>query len=141
MPKYEPDPSAVFSQQQWAEIAQSIGHDEIPHNAKQQICDALFQYRMTSIKPEDLKRFVKDVRNFRNSASRVQSFLRINFKWHNKFEELIADIYELQRFVDREFERRPKPKGGRPPLSARDTLVYNLGLVYVRITGKGRLES
>jgi len=136
MDSYEPDPSAVFSQEQWAEIAQSIEHDEIPQDIKQLICNALFQYRMTSIKPEDLGRFVKEAQKFRASASRVQNFLRINFKWHNKFEELIQDIYELQRFVDRELERRPKPKGGRPRSSARDALVYNLGLAYERTTDK-----
>jgi hypothetical protein len=135
MPSYEPDPSSVFSQQQWAEIAQSIGHDEIPPDVKQQICDALFQYRMTDIKPEELGRFVKEAREFRASASKVENFLTVNFKWHNKFEDLLEDIYQLQLFVDRELERRPKPKGGRPPSNARDTLVYNLSVAYERITG------
>jgi hypothetical protein len=135
MPSYEPDPSSVFSQQQWAEIAQSIGHDKIPPDVKQQICDALFQFRMTDIKPEDLGRFVEEARKFRASASKVENFLRVNFKWHNKFEDLLEEIYQLQRFVDRELKGRPKPKGGRPPSIARDTLVSNLSGVYERITG------
>jgi hypothetical protein len=135
MPSYEPDPSSVFSQQQWAEIAQSIGHDEIPHDVKQQICDTLFQYRMTDIKSEDLGRFVEEAQKFRASASKVENFLRVNFEWHNKFEDLLEDIYQLQRFVDRELERRPKPKGGRPPSIARDTLVSNLSVPYERMTG------
>jgi hypothetical protein len=135
MASYEPDPSAVFSEQKWAEIAQSIGLDEIPPDVKQQICDALFQYRMTSIKPEDLGRFVDEAQKFRASASKVENFLSVNFKWHNKFEDLLEDIYQLQRFIDHELERRPKPKGGRPPSIARDTLVFNLSVVYESITG------
>jgi integrase len=133
--EYEPDPAAVFSKQEWTKIAESIGRDEIPRDAQQQICDALFEYTITSLKPETLNRFVEHAREFRVAASHIQSFLR-NFRWLDKFEGFIEEIYKLQRFVDSEYQRRPKPKGGRPRSHARDTLVYRLGVVYEVLTGK-----
>ena len=56
MPSFDLEPDKFFSQQEWAEIAQSIGLDEIPHGAKQRICDALFEYTTATIKPEALNR-------------------------------------------------------------------------------------
>jgi hypothetical protein len=134
MPSFDLEPDKVFSQQHWAEIAQSIERDDIPHDAKQGICDALFEYTMSIIKPEDLSRFIKEAGQFRAAASRIQNFLR-NFRWHTKLEELIEEIYEAQRFVDHEFKIRPNPKGGRSKSAARDTFVYRLGLVYRELTG------
>jgi hypothetical protein len=132
---YDPDPDAVFSEWQWTQIVQSIGLSEIPNDAKKNICDALFEYTIANLKPDTLNRFVEDAREFRIAAYRVQSFLK-NFRWLNKFEELIEEIYKLQRFVDCEYQCRPKPKGGRPRSDARDTLVCRLGEVYTRLTGK-----
>ena len=142
MPSYEADPEAVFSQEQWVAIAQSIKRDEIPPKAKQEICDALFEHAIANIKPEELGRFVEEARKFREAAARVENFLK-NLRWHNKIRDLTEDIYQLQRFVDYEFKRRPKPKGGRPLSDARDILVYRLALIYQCITGKkaGRSEN
>jgi hypothetical protein len=111
MPSFDLEPDKFFSQQQWAEIAQTIERDQIPREAKQRICDALFEYTMATIKPEKLRRFVEDARQFRATASRIQNFLT-NFRWHTKIEELIEEIYQVQRFLDEEFKRRPNPKGG-----------------------------
>ena len=135
MPSFDLEPDKFFSQQQWAEIAQTIEHDDIPHEAKQGICYALFEYRMATIKPEELGRFVEEARQFRAAASRIQNFLK-NFIGHTKIEELIEEIYQVQCFLDKEFKRRPNPKGGRPKSVARDTLVDHLGLVYMDLTGE-----
>jgi hypothetical protein len=135
MPSFDLEPDKFFSQQQWAEIAQTIERDKIPHEAKQRICDALFEYTMATIKPEALNRFVEESRKFRAAASCIQNFLR-NFRSHTKIEELIEEIYQVQRFLDKEFKRRPNPKGGCPKSVLRDTLVYRLGLVYRDLTGK-----
>lgn len=135
MPSFELEPDKFFSQQEWTEIAQTIGHKEIPQKAKQKICDVLFEYRMMIIKPEKLDRFVEEARKFRAAASRVQNFLR-NFAWHESIEELIEEIFQVQKFLDREFKRRSNPKGARPKSVARDTLVYHLGLVYMDLTDK-----
>jgi hypothetical protein len=56
--------------------------------------------------------------------------------WQDKVEQLIADIYGLQQFAERELESRPALKGGRPPQHARDKLVARLAIVYQEITGK-----
>jgi len=104
MPSFDLEPDKFFSQQQWAEIAQTIERDEIPHEAKQIICDVLFEYRMATIKPEKLRRFVEEARQFRAAASRIQNFLK-NFIGHTKIEELIEEIYQVQRFFDKEFKR------------------------------------
>jgi hypothetical protein len=98
---YEPDPDLVFSERQWTQIAQSIGLSEIPPDAKRNVCDALFEYTIASLKPDTLKRFVEHARQFRVAAYHIQSFLR-NFRWLEKFEELIEEIYKLRRFVESE---------------------------------------
>ncbi len=134
MPSYKPYLEVVFSQQQWTEIARSIGHDDIPLSAKQEICGALFEYTIDSIKPETRERFVEDARQFRAAASRILKFLR-GIRWHDKIEELIEEIYQLQRFVDNEFDRRPKKKGGRPASVSRDALVDRLKPIYECLTG------
>ena len=141
MSSYRPDPS-VFSDVQWAEIARSIGLDQISVEAKQQICDALFEYTLAEIRPEQLERFIKEAQKFREAASKVQNFLR-RLSWLKKVEELIEDIYQLERIVASEFERRPKPKGGRPPSAARDSLIDRLISPYERLTGNkaGRSEN
>jgi hypothetical protein len=135
MPDFDLEPDKFFSQQEWAEIARSIGHEEIPHEAKQRICDALFEYRMAIIKPEKLDRFVKEAGKFRTAASRVQNFLR-NFARHEQIEDLIEQIFQVQKFLDREFIRRPNPKGGHPKSVARDALVRDLGRAYMDLTGE-----
>jgi hypothetical protein len=134
-PSFGLEPDKFFSQQQWAEIAQSIERDEFLDEAKHRICDALFEYTMSIIKPEELGRFVKEARKFRAAASRIQTFLR-NFRWHRKIEDLIEHVFQVQRFLDQEFERRPNPKEGCPKSVARDALVYHLGLVYMDLTGE-----
>jgi hypothetical protein len=135
MPSSDLEPNRFFSQQGWADIARSIGHKEIPPEAKQRICDALFEYRMATIKPEEAGRFVEEFRQFRAAAARVQRFLK-NFVGHEKIEELREEIFQAQRFLDREFKRRPNPKGGRPKSVARDDLVYRLGIVYMDLTNE-----
>ena len=135
MSSFDLEPDKVFSQQQWVQIAQSIERDDIPHDAKQRICDALLEYTMSTIKPDELNRFVEEVRKFRAAASRIQNFLR-SFRWHEKIEELIEDIHQLRRFVEDEYKRRPNPKGARPKLAARDSLVDRLYLVHEDLTGK-----
>lgn len=129
-----PDPNAVFTVDQWAEIARSIKRDGIPPKEKQEICDALFDHALSNLKPEELGRFVETVRQFRAAASRIQDFLQ-ELAIHDKIEALIEDIYEVQKFIDAEFSRRPKPKGGRPPSQARDDLVGRLAPIYQRLTG------
>jgi hypothetical protein len=131
----EPEPEAVFSDEQWAAIAQLIERSEIPLKAKKDICLALFEYTLAIIKPEDLNRFVEEVRQFGVTASRIQNFLR-NFRWIERIQDLIEEIHQTRRFLDREFARRPNPKGARPKSIARDTLVYHLGLVYMELTGE-----
>jgi hypothetical protein len=135
MPSVDLEPDKVFSQKQWAEIAHSIQRDDIPHDAKQKICDALFEYTMSTIKPEGLSRFVKEARKFRAAASRIQNFFK-TFSWHTRIEKLIDEIYQVQRFLDHEFKSRPNPQGGRSKSAARDTLVYRLALLYRELTRK-----
>ena len=135
MSSFDLKPDKVFSQRRWAEIAQSIKRENVPYDAKQSICDALFEYSMSTIKPEDLSRFVKEARQFRAAASRIQNFLR-NFRWHTRIEDLIEEIYQVRRFFDHEFKGRPNPEGARPKSAARDTLVYRLALIYKHVTGE-----
>lgn len=143
MPNYDqPDPKAVFTEAEWVAIAKSIGRDDIPPKDKQEICDALFEYAIASIKPEKLERFADELSEFRAAASRIQGFLK-DLRWNDKIEDLCEEIWQLQKFVQGVFELRDKPKGGRPTSVARDNLVDRLTVVYVRITGRvpGRSES
>jgi hypothetical protein len=135
MRSFDLEPDKFFSQQQWAEIARTIGHKDIPQKEKQRICVVLFEYSMAIIKPEEHGRFVEEARKFRAAASRVQNYLR-NFAWLERIEELIEEIFQVQKFLDREFKRRPNPKGGRSKSDARDILVYRLALVYRDLTGE-----
>jgi hypothetical protein len=134
-PSFDLKPDRFFSEKQWTEIAQTIERKEIAHEAKQRICDALFEYRIALIKPEELNRFVDECRRFRAAASRIQRFLK-NFIEHERIEELIEEIFQVQRYLDSEFKRRPNPKGARPKSVARDALVCRLGLVYMDLIGK-----
>ena len=104
------EPETVFSDEQWAAIAQLIGRSEIPLKAKKDICKALFEYTLATIKPEELDRFVEEVRQFR-ARSIPYSELSKKFSWIEKIEELIEEIFQVQQFLDREFKRRPNPKG------------------------------
>jgi hypothetical protein len=87
------------------------------------------------IEPEELARFVEEVGKFRMAASRVQNFLR-NFAGLKRIDDLIEEIFQVRKFLEREFGRRPNPKGGRPKSAARDALVYQLGLVYWGLKNK-----
>ena len=143
MPNYhQPDPKAVFTKPQWIAIAASIGRRDIPRKEKQEICDALFEYEMASMKPERLKRFVEELSEFRAAASRVQGFIK-DLRWNDRIEDLNEEIYQLQKYVQDVYELRDKPKGGRPTEVARDNLVDRLGVVYERITSRapGRSEN
>jgi hypothetical protein len=139
---YQAGPQQVFTGGQWAAIAKSIDRPEIPPKAKQEICDALFDFAIDNIKPEELGRFIDHARKFRVEASHIQNFIK-DLSWHNKIEKLNEDIYQLQKFVDQALGRRDKPKGGRPRDDARYTLVLRLGIIYESITGKkpGRSEN
>jgi hypothetical protein len=143
VPNYhQPDPKAVFTKPQWIAIAASIGRRDIPRKEKQEICDALFEYEIASMKPERLKRFAEELSEFRAAASRVQGFIK-DLRWNDRIEDLNEEIYQLQKYVQDAYELRGKPKGGRPTSGARDNLVDRLGVVYERITGRvpGRSEN
>jgi hypothetical protein len=166
VPKTEPE--AVFSEEQWVEIAQSIPVDEIPREMKQAICDALFEYQLAQLNGQNLedetntaetkrsqkhkrvqhgakyrealKQLVDSAGEFRIAIYRLQRFLREDHQLE-KVEQLADAAYELQRFAERELENRPKPKGGRPRLTAHINLVDRLGVIYERITGKKPARS
>jgi hypothetical protein len=78
---------------------------------------------------------VNYARLLRVQINNIQRFLK-DPGWQDKVEQLIADIYGLQQFAERELESRPALKGGRPPQHARDKLVARLAIVYQEITGK-----
>jgi hypothetical protein len=143
VPNYhEPDPKAVFTEAQWLAIAKSIDREDIPPEDKQEICDALFEYEIASMKPERLERFAEELSEFRAAASRVQGFIK-DLRWNDRIENLNEEIYQLQKYVEDVYELRDKPKGGRPPSGARYNLVDRLGVVYERLTGRmpGRSEN
>jgi hypothetical protein len=143
VPNYhQADPKAVFTKAQWAAIAKSIHRTDIPREDKQEICDALFEYAIASIEPEELERFPAAIREFRAAASRVQGFIK-DLRWNDKIEDLCEEIWQLQKYIQVVFKLREKPKGGRPTLDARDNLVDRLGVVYERNTGRvpGRSEN
>jgi hypothetical protein len=97
VPNYnQPDPKAVFTEAPWLAIAKSIDREVIPPEDKQEICDALFEYAIASIEPEELERFADALREFRAAASRVQGFIK-DLRWNGKIEDLNEDIYQLQK--------------------------------------------
>ena len=111
MRAYELEPKDVFSSEQWIAIAQSIKCAIIPDNAKQEICEALFEYTINSIKPEKAERFVEEVRKFRASASGVRNFVKNFGLWHDKIEDLhkshvwdeLREVYSSPKFNERAF--------------------------------------
>jgi hypothetical protein len=159
MPSDGPDPSAVFPQQQWAEIAKALSLGRIPSDEKQEICDAIFACDLARIENERaadeaeeksarstrrrvdpkakgraaLSNFVKYTRGLRHALYSVQNYLK-NEPLINEAEQLAEQIYKFQESAKRELDK--KSRGGRPAQKAKDDLVIRLGVIYERLTGK-----
>ena len=54
----------------------------------------------------------------------------------DQVEDLIEQTYALQKTANKEWQRRPKSKGGRPRLFDRDELVERLTRIYTQFSGK-----
>jgi hypothetical protein len=157
----EPDPAAVFSPDQWTEIAKAISLDGIPSKEKQAICDAFFAYdfaRLDNKRATDetsgkstrrrvdprakgraaLSNFIKYARGLRVALLSVENYLKTE-DLIIKAAELTEGIYEFQRLAKHELDE--KSLGGRPGQHMRDDLVCRLAVIYERLTGKKPTRS
>jgi len=155
MPRTEPDPKAVFSPEQWTAIAKSISLDKISPKEQREICIALMGYEFNRINAQRafeegtqtstrvrvdprakerkaLEQFVQYARGLRLALNSVEHYLRKS-EWIDRARQLSDEIYEFQRFAEREVKR--ESVGGRPALADREALVGRLAAIYERITG------
>jgi hypothetical protein len=152
-----PKPEAVFSPDQWAEIAKAVSVKAIPLNEKRAIGDAIIKYhfgcqaseRATDEADEKkptrrqvdpnakgraaLSNFVKYTRGLRRAFYSVQNYLK-NEPLINEAEQLSEQIYKFQKLAKRELDK--KSLGGRPRQEIRDDRVIQLGVIYERLTGQ-----
>jgi hypothetical protein len=153
-----PDPKAVFSPDQLAEIAKAVSVDTIPLNEMRAIGHAIIEYHLDcqaneraadeaeekkkstrrKVDPKAkglaaLRNFIKYARGLRDALYSVQNYLK-NELSINEAEQLTEQIYKFQKSANRELDK--KSLGGRPALKIRDDLVIQLGVIYERLTGK-----
>jgi hypothetical protein len=157
LPSASPEPKAVFSPHQWAEIAKAVSLDGIPSNEKLEICTAIAAYDFACTANERaadeaaekkstrrkvdpkakglaaLRNFIQFVRGLRLALYSVQNFLK-NEDLTKEAEQLGDDIYKFQESAQRELDE--KSLGGRPRQEIRDVLVVRLGVIYERLTGE-----
>ena len=150
-----PEPKAVFSSEQRAAIAASIGQT-IPAKEQRDICIALMEYyhsledvERTAAKEgtqpskrlkidrkakgrKALEQFIYYARELRAAVNCIQYFLK-KANGLDKAERIVEDIYELQQIAQRELEVHSS--GGGPAQQARENLVRRLGVIYERFTG------
>ena len=161
MHKAGPEPQAVFSSARWTEIAKTISLGSIPYKEKQEICDAIWQHHLASLRNAQvtdetsgkstrrrvdprakgraaLSNFVKYTRGLRHALDSVESYLKSN-DLINEAEELIGRTHKFQKLAQRELDK--KSAGGRPGQQIRDELVFRLGVIYERLTGKKPTRS
>ena len=95
---------------------------------KQAISQALFDHTLMSIKHSGaesrraLGKLVNMIQRFRRDLSELQGDLKPE-SIIDQVEDLIEQTYALQKTANKEWQRRPKSKGGRPRLLDRDELV------------------
>jgi hypothetical protein len=152
-----PKPEAVFSPEQWTEIAKAVSPDTIPANEKRAIGDAIIEHlfdcqaieRAADEAEEEkptrrqvdprakgraaLRNFMKYTRGLRQALYSVQNNLKDQLSI-NEAEQLSEQIYKFQKLAKRELDK--KSRGGRPRLEIRDSLVIRLGVIYERLTGE-----
>jgi hypothetical protein len=151
-----PEPEAIFSPDQWTEIAKAISRLEIPAKDQHDICSALMAYHFARVNneraaeedtrkstrrkvdprakgAEALKQFIQYARGLRGAINSVEWFL-VKDELIDKAEQLIEDIYQLQQFAEGELKIRSI--GGRPTQASREYLVRCLGRIYERLTGE-----
>jgi hypothetical protein len=135
----EVEPDAVFSQEQWADIAKSIGVSDLPIDMKQEISNILFQNFLSNAPRaathrRALKRLAEVTANFRTRLTKIQGQLTKQ-TIINEVETLIDRAYAVQKIASRDLKAIPKSKGGAPPKINRDSLVENLLRIYAKHTG------
>jgi hypothetical protein len=159
----EPEPEAVFSDEQWAAIAKSISPKNpknIPAEEQRDICIALMAYyhslediertaeneaekkaaqRSKRIKIDRKAKGRKALEQFVYYAREFRSaiaciqYLLKEARALDKAERLTEDINCLQQIAQRELSA--KSTSDRPASQARKILVHRLGVIYERITG------
>ena len=102
------EPDAVFSNEQWAEIARTIGLATLPMEMKQAISQALYDRALMSgerrNEKQALNRLVRLLQTLRARLSALQTDLRPE-KIIDQLEALIEEAYALQKAAELELEK------------------------------------
>jgi hypothetical protein len=141
-----------FTQEQWAEIAQSIRLDKLPRRMRRAIRDALSDYTLMSreravSQHKALEKLVttlklKQFKMLRLRLNRRQGELKSE-KLTDQIEGLIEEIYAAEKTAQtvlqsahKQLQRQPKSKRGAPRKLDRDDLAVRLAHILTRFTDR-----
>jgi hypothetical protein len=146
-----PEPGAVFTPDQWTEIAKAIPLDRITFKEKKAICDAILAYSFLCLGNERAtdETSGESTRRRVDPRAKGRAALRDAFHSVEKYlnrEDLILEaqqlterIFKFQKLAKQELDK--KSVGGRSAKKIRDYLVIRLGVIYERLTGKKPTRS